>query len=144
MQRKGWVRGLGDCTVLVDAKDIYGYGKKIVTWPDGSKTVSKVHRLVLMVHFKTLGSRHIYPSLVLVLEDPSLFNRIKQTNKIKTLDVPTVDFFGEQLDISHLCHTRLCINPLNLPLEKHSVNMSRTHCQKAGVYTMAHELACIF
>ena len=105
--------GLGDCTVLVAAKDIYGYGKKKVTWPDGSKTVTKVHMLVLMVHFKTL-------------------------------DVLTVDSLCEQLDISHLCHTKLCINPLHLTLEKHSVNMSRTHCQKAGVYTMEHELACIF
>ena len=25
-----------------------------MTWPDGSKTVSKVHRLSFMVHYKTL------------------------------------------------------------------------------------------
>ena len=91
----------------------YGYGKKKVTWPDSSKTVSKVHRLSFMVHNKTL-------------------------------DVPTVDSFGEQLDISHLCHTKLCINPLHLTLEKHSINLSRSHCRKAGVCTMAHEPACIF
>ena len=36
----------------------------------------------------------------------------------KTLDVLTVDSFGEQLDISHLCHTKLCIHPLHLTLEK--------------------------
>ena len=105
--------GLGDCTVWVGAKDSYGYGKKKVTWPDGSKTVSKVHRLSFMVHYKTL-------------------------------DVPTVDSFGEQLDISHLCHTKLCINPLHLTLEKHFVNLFRSHCRKAGVCTMAHEPACIF
>ena len=58
-----------------------------MTWPDGSKTVSKLHRLSFMVYNKTL-------------------------------DVPTVDSFGEQLDISHLCHTKLCINPLHLTLEK--------------------------
>ena len=39
---------------------------------------------------------------------------------------------------------KLCLNSLNLTLEKHSVNMPRTHCQKAGISTMAHELACIF
>ena len=61
---------------------MYSYGKK-VTWPDGSKTVSKVHRLVFIVNFKTLN-------------------------------VPTLDSFEEQQDISHLCHTKLCINPLHL------------------------------
>ena len=62
----------------------------------------------------------------------------------KSLDVPTLDSFGEQLDISHLCPTKLCINPLHLTLEKHSVNMSRTHCRVSGVCTMVHEFACIF
>ena len=66
---------LGDCTVWVASKDSYGYWKKKVTWPDGSKTVTKAHRFSFMVHNKTL-------------------------------DVPTVDSFGEQLDISHLCHTK--------------------------------------
>ena len=28
----------------------------------------------------------------------------------KTLDIPNADSSGEQLDISHLCHTKLCIN----------------------------------
>ena len=92
---------------------MYSYGKKNVTWPDGSKTVFKVRRLAFMVHSKIL-------------------------------DVPTVDSFGEQLGNSHLCHTKMCINPLHLTLEKHSVNISRTHCQKARVCTMGHEPACIF
>ena len=70
-----------------------------LTWPDGSKTVSKIHRLSFIVHYKTL-------------------------------DVPTVYSFGEQLDISHLCHPKLCINLLHLTLEKHSVNLSRSHCPK--------------
>ena len=101
IHRKGWWGGgLGVCTVWVGAKDIYGYGKKKVAWPDGSKTVSKVHRLAFMIHFKTLN-------------------------------VPTVDSFGEQLDINHLCHTKLCINPLHLTFENHSTKLSRTHCRKA-------------
>ena len=105
--------GLGDCTIWVGAKDIYGYGKKKVTWPDGSKTVCKVHRLAFMVYYNTSN-------------------------------LPTVDSFGEQLDISHLCHNKLCINPLHLTIEKHSINMSRNHCWKAGVCSMAHEPACVF
>ena len=56
----------------------------------------------------------------------------------KTLNVPTVYSFEEQLDISRLCHTKLCINLLHLTLEKQSVNMSRNKCRKVGVCTMVH------
>ena len=66
---------------------LFGYGKKKVTWVDGSKTVFKVQWLTFIVHFKTLN-------------------------------VPTVYSFEEQLNISRLCHTKLCINLLHLTLEK--------------------------
>ena len=39
---------------------IFGYEKKNLTWPDGSKTVSKVHRHVFMVHYKSLDVPTVY------------------------------------------------------------------------------------
>lgn len=36
------------------------------------------------------------------------------------------------LDVSHLCHSSLCVNPLHLALEPHHINNNRIHCANAG------------
>ena len=42
--------GLVDCKMWRGARDKYGYGVKTVTWPNGTKTLAKVHRLAYMAH----------------------------------------------------------------------------------------------
>jgi len=43
------------------------------------------------------------------------------------------------LDISHVCHSRLCINADHLSHEPHDVNMDREGCQRLGRCT-GHKL----
>lgn len=40
--------------------------------------------------------------------------------------------FDLPLDISHLCHMGLCVNPAHLSHEDRVVNMSRVECAKSG------------
>ena len=49
------------------------YGRKSVVWPDGKKTVERVHRLSYMLTYRTLKD-----------------------------DVPRHDENGQQLDVSHI------------------------------------------
>lgn len=47
-------------------------------------------------------------------------------------------------DASHLCHNKLCIEPLHLTLEPRSVNNSRQICNTQKYCTRKHEPYCIF
>ena len=49
----------------------------------------------------------------------------------------------EQIDVSHLCHRSLCVNPGHLALEPHSTNNSRAFCQKTKIYSKMHQPHCI-
>lgn len=42
------------------------------------------------------------------------------------------DIAGEGIDVSHLCHNNLCINPLHLSYEPHQTNRIRSACVAAG------------
>ena len=46
----------------------------------------------------------------------------------KLTELPRTSESGELLEISHLCHQKLCINPEHLVIEAYMVNMSRAHC----------------
>ena len=110
---RGVVGVYRDCKIWIGCRDSEGYGKKRVTWPNGRKTLTRVHRLAYMAHHNSLK-------------------------------LPTVNNFGETLEVSHLCHNKLCVNPDHLILETPNNNMLRIHCRRAGVCTMAHVLPCIF
>lgn len=58
--------------------------------------------------------------------------------------LPRTDNSGELLDVSHLCRSKLCINPEHLVLESHLSNMSRIHCGRAGVCSLEHSPPCVF
>ena len=53
-------------------------------------------------------------------------------------------FPGRRLEVSHLCHKKLCINPMHLTLEQHAINQERIHCAGQGFCTEAHYPKCIF
>lgn len=71
-------------------------------------------------------------------------HRLAYMAHLNNYQLPSTDNFGEQLDVSHRCHEKLCINAEHLTLESHSVNMSRNYCRKTGVCTMAHVPSCVF
>ena len=41
-------------------------------------------------------------------------------------------FSSAGLEVSHLCHRKLCINPMHLTLESHDTNQERIHCVLQG------------
>lgn len=55
-------------------------------------------------------------------------------------------FPGANLEVSHLCHAKLCVNPMHLSLEPHATNQERIHCMQQGVCSGAHHPhpRCIF
>lgn len=56
----------------------------------------------------------------------------------KVIDIDT------QVEISHLCHVKKCINPLHLALETNLVNLSRRACHQAKTCFKSHTPHCIF
>lgn len=42
-------------------------------------------------------------------------------------------YFDLDLEVSHRCHQRLCVNPAHLSLEPHSTNQRRNSCRRSGI-----------
>lgn len=107
------------CRLWTGAKDRDGYGRIKVTWllPDGS-TVSKTERAPRIVYMLKL-------------------------NVHTKCDFPTsadsADGLTVPLEVSHLCHQRLCVNADHLSLEPRSVNMGRMHCKGQRQCHQCHE-----
>lgn len=49
-------------------------------------------------------------------------------------------FPGGHLEVSHLCHSKLCINQAHLVLETHKINQERIHCRVQGFCCKAHHI----
>ena len=112
-----------DCTILVDGKQCIiwegactasGYGRKRITWPSGEKCIEKTHRLAYMMY-----------------------------NKILKYDLPKRNEFNIQMDISHLCNNRKCLNVSHLVYEAHNENMDRMSCFRTGHCSRNHHPYCI-
>lgn len=116
--KNGWefseFRG-DECVNWQGCVDRDGYGTKRITWPNGSCSLERTHRLSFMLHHKLLRN-----------------------------EIPRLNDAGLELDVSHLCHNKACINPLHLVLEPHSVNVSRTYCVVRGSCCGEHNPACLF
>lgn len=104
-----------ECVEWLGCKDKCGYGVKRVRWPDGSVFLERVHRVAYMCDRRLLHHQ-----------------------------VPQLNGDGLQLDVSHLCHNTVCINPAHLVLETHSVNMSRRYCRDSRRCLGGHDPACLF
>lgn len=91
-----------------------GYGRKRITWPNGQKSIEKVHRLAFMAYNKILH------------------DKLEKSNE-----------FDQQLDVSHLCHNKKCINEKHLVHEPHFVNMDRSSCFTHGFCSKRHEPHCL-
>ena len=81
------------------ANDKKGYGILPAVWPDGKRRQMHVHLVAFMAHFHLLPNQMVHKSVS-----------------------------GEQLDVSHRCHSPKCVEPGHLILEEHSVNNSRKVC----------------
>ena len=102
------------CREWVGCRDRDGYGVKRVTWPDGAVKLERTHRLVYMM-------THGY---------------LRDT-------IPRLDARGLGLEVSHLCHSRACVEPSHLTLEAHHINISRHLCLEKGYCTKEHAPDCI-
>lgn len=101
------------CVEWQGSTDRYGYGRKRITWPDKSASVERVHRLSYMVKHQLF--RH---------------------------EVPRNDE-NDPLDVSHLCHNKLCIKSEHLVLERHELNCERKACFLLNHCTLNHFPSCI-
>lgn len=106
--------GPQECTEWMGAREHGVYGKKSVTWPDGTKSMERTHRLSYMLSVKVLRDQ-----------------------------MPMFNADGERLDVSHLCHNPICIRPEHLHLEPHSVNMERMGCKMRHQCTRNHFPLCL-
>ena len=48
------------------------------------------------------------------------------------------------LEVSHLCHRTLCVNPRHLVLEPHLINLERKMCKVSQVCLDTHKPPCLF
>ena len=72
-----------------------------------------------------------------------MVSRVVYMCREQTFDIREHDDSGEKLEMSHLCHHKLCVRQNHLVLEPHSVNMERQHCFHQGLCTGAHEPNCL-
>lgn len=103
------------CIEWTGSVDKQGYGVKWVKWPGGESMRVGTHRLAWMV-----------------------------AHRIPKWDVPQVAANGERMEVSHLCHNKICLRESHLVLEPHSANMERAHCAVVGACTEKHSPRCLF
>ena len=58
--------------------------------------------------------------------------------------IPTCNDEGISVEISHICHHKLCVKPQHLVLETHDVNMGRLHCKtRDSAPEATNHIACL-
>ena len=86
------------------------YGMKTLRIPGNKKKLYfRVHRLVYALEYNKI---------------PKLLCEITED----TLTPPCLDQNGVKLEVSHLCHESLCLNPDHLVLEQFRINLHRMVC----------------
>ena len=87
----------------------------------------------------------------IVFPDQPLFVRVHRLayalyHDMYTHEIPLTNVLNEKLDVSHLCHNKLCIHIDHLILETHTSNMSRETCTLLGHFTRDHlvDKYCVF
>lgn len=61
----------------------------------------------------------------------------------KLSEIPTQGSGGVRVEISHICHQKLCVQPDHLILESHETYMERMHCKMQGLCTKNHQPHCL-
>ena len=57
------------------------------------------------------------------------FERVHWGALMVEMGLTRSQFLGGRLEVSHLCHEKLCINLVHLVLEPHARNLERIHCR---------------
>ena len=70
-------------------------------------------------------------------------SRVVYLIKYKTFNIPDSDESGNPVEMSHLCHNSLCVNPDHLVLESKTSNLERKHCHSQNNCTETHFPHCI-
>lgn len=103
------------CLLWTGAFDKKGYGILSVVWPDGIRRHMRVHRAAFMAYHHLLPGQMAHKTLT-----------------------------GQQLDVSHRCHTPICVESTHLTLEQHAVNNDRKVCNRQGSCSEGHVPHCLF
>ena len=102
------------CRLWTGALTSGGYGRMAVRWSPGVRTDERVHKVDCMIKYRC--TRDTFPGY---------------------------DLQGKRVEVSHLCHQKLCVNPAHLVVERHEVNQARIHCVAQGHCSNDHVPACI-
>ena len=114
LEGKSESMGRFGCKKWIGQRDGLGYGRMWIRWPDNRRTIERVHRVAFMVRYRWLRD-----------------------------EFPRGYIQGSILEVSHLCHQKLCINTLHMVIETHSINQSRNHCRAQGQCSNDHLPRCI-
>ena len=63
--------------------------------------------------------------------------------KYNDLCLPKCDVIGHELDVSHICHNKLCVNIDHLILEAHFINCIRRQCVCDNRCSASHHPLCL-
>uniref|UniRef100_K1QCF1 Zinc-binding loop region of homing endonuclease domain-containing protein n=1 Tax=Magallana gigas TaxID=29159 RepID=K1QCF1_MAGGI len=76
-------------------------------------------------------------------EEGPKFERVHRAILMAQMRLTRSQFPGGNLEVSHLCRKKLCVNATHLVLETHEVNQERNHCKAQGFCCRAHHPHCI-
>jgi len=83
---------------------------------------------------------HNQPSFVRTHRLVYLLHHIQEYSD---LSLPHFDAHGHSIDVSHVCHNKLCVRFEHLTLETHMVNCSRSECVDDSHCSNIHNPACL-
>ena len=107
------------CVMWRGAKEhrgVYGVMVNPFALLAGQPRKVSIHRLVYVLHH-----RERFPGGVLPTRDPD----------------------GRRLQVSHVCHRGLCINPAHLVLESQRLNNERSTCRRQRRCLQVHQPHCL-
>lgn len=76
-------------------------------------------------------------------EEGPKMERVHRVALMAQMRLTRSQFPGGHLEVSHLCHKKLCVNPAHLVLETHEINQERIHCRVQGLCCRTHHPYCI-
>ena len=76
-------------------------------------------------------------------EEGKKLERVHRVALMVQMHLTRSQFPGGGLEVNHLCHKKLCVNPVHLVVEAHATNLERVHCSNQGFCCRAHRPCCL-
>ena len=77
---------------------------------------------------------------------PDVGRKVEKAHRVALMvemRVTRSQFKHAGVECSHLCHSRLCVNPQHIVLESHATNQERIHCKSQGLCSKLHVPWCL-